>query len=188
MKRYLLREKDEKGRFIKLAIPLSVEEKKIRNIEYQNRYNKKNSERIKEFKKRWAMDNPEKGKQWTKNNLVKVRLIKKKYKETHPNARIANNLRARIVMALKSRKLVKQIKTVELIGCSVLELKNHLEKQFRYGMTWDNRGLRGWHIDHIKPLVLFDLSDLDTQRKAFHYTNLQPLWAKDNLAKKDKYE
>lgn len=61
------------------------------------------------------------------------------------------------------------------------ELRAHLEAQFQAGMSWDNYG--EWHIDHIKPLASFDLEDTDQLKLACHYTNLQPLWAKDNLSK-----
>ena len=71
----------------------------------------------------------------------------------------------------------------ELVGCSMDQLKEHLERQFTEGMTWDNYGFYGWHIDHIIPCVSFDLTDIEQQKKCFHYTNLQPLWAKDNLSK-----
>ncbi len=53
-------------------------------------------------------------------------------------------------------------------------------------MTWDNHGMKGWHVDHVIPLAAFDLRDEGQRRKAFHYTNLQPLWAHDNLMKNDK--
>ena len=76
----------------------------------------------------------------------------------------------------------------ELIGCKFSELKQHLENKFKPGMTWENHGLYGWHIDHIKPCSKFDFTDDNEQKKCFHYTNLQPLWAKENLIKRDKYE
>ena len=82
----------------------------------------------------------------------------------------------------------KSAATLELLGCSVEELKKHLENQFIKGMTWNNYGLHGWHIDHIKPCASFDLTKEEEQRKCFHYTNLQPLWAKDNLSKSNKYQ
>ena len=90
-------------------------------------------------------------------------------------------------MALKNQNQTKGHKTTELIGCGLPELRLYIEKKFKKGMNWNNRGMYGWHIDHIKPLCLFDLSTLAGQKNAFHYSNLQPLWAKDNLAKKDKY-
>jgi hypothetical protein len=55
-------------------------------------------------------------------------------------------------------------------------------------MSWDNYGFRGWHIDHKKPCALFDLSLPEQQRECFHFSNLQPLWAADNLAKGVKSE
>lgn len=80
----------------------------------------------------------------------------------------------------------KSKRAQELIGCTIVELRLHLEKQFRPGMTWDNHNYHGWHIDHIKPLASFDLSDPEQQKQAFHYSNLQPLWAKENISKRDK--
>lgn len=69
------------------------------------------------------------------------------------------------------------------VGCSLAELKRHLEAQFKPGMHWLNNTTEGWHIDHIRPLVAFDLTDPVQQRQAWHYTNLQPLWATENLSK-----
>ncbi len=88
--------------------------------------------------------------------------------------------RARLWHALKGRG-AKSSSTIILIGCSVDHLRQHLEAQFTEGMTWDNHG--EWHIDHINPCASFDLTDAEQQRECFNYTNLQPLWAKDNLSK-----
>ena len=68
-----------------------------------------------------------------------------------------------------------------LIGCSIEKLKKHFEKQFKSDMSWFNYGK--WHIDHIKPCCKFDLRKISEQKKCFHYTNLQPLWAKENFRK-----
>lgn len=102
-----------------------------------------------------------------------------------PMFKIAKNLRGRVNAALKG--IYKSAKTLELIGCSLEFLKSHLEGQFRDGMTWENYG-KTWHLDHIKPCSKFDLLLIDEQKKCFHYSNLQPLLAFENLSKNNKYE
>ena len=102
------------------------------------------------------------------------------------NYKLKINLRNRLLIALKNNQ--KSGSAVSDLGCSVPELKQYLESKFQPGMTWDNWSHSGWHIDHIKPLSRFNLSNREELLKACHYSNLQPLWAKDNLAKKDKYE
>jgi hypothetical protein len=82
----------------------------------------------------------------------------------------------------------KSAKTQDLLGCSIEDLKKHLEASFEPGMTWDNWQHDGWHIDHIRPCASFDLTDPGQQRQCFHYTNLQPLWAADNIRKGAKHE
>ena len=89
--------------------------------------------------------------------------------------------------ALKAQGLKKSLKTMDLIGCTIAELRVHLESKFLHGMSWDNYGIRGWSIDHIKPCASFDLSKHEEQRACFHYTNLQPLWTKDNIKKSSYY-
>ena len=74
---------------------------------------------------------------------------------------------------------------VDIIGCTIEEFKNYIESKFRDGMTWENYGPKGWHIDHIKPYKLFNLLDPEEQKKCCHYTNLQPLWWNENIAKSD---
>ena len=100
--------------------------------------------------------------------------------------KLRRTLPARIKQAIKNAKTEKCDKSVKLLGCSINQVRKHLEAQFLQGMTWDNHG--DWHIDHIKPCVAFDLTDPDQQRECFHYTNLQPLWAEDNLQKAGRYE
>ena len=71
-----------------------------------------------------------------------------------------------------------------MLGCSIDSLKRHLSKKFKIGMSWDNYGIHGWHIDHIIPLS--SAKTIEDIEKLCHYTNLQPLWAKDNLQKSNK--
>ena len=95
-------------------------------------------------------------------------------------------LRLRIWKAIRDNYSEKSFNTIELLGCTIKEVKEHLEKQFKEGMTWDNHGKYGWHIDHILPCASFDLTDPEQQKKCFHYTNLQPLWWKENISKGNK--
>ena len=112
-----------------------------------------------------------------------------KKRMSNPSFRAKKNVRQRIGKILKrllsSNHPNRKASKSQLIGCSRIELKSHLENQFTQGMSWDNYGK--WHIDHIKPLSRFNLHDFKELEKATHYSNLQPLWAKDNLLKGDKY-
>jgi hypothetical protein len=97
------------------------------------------------------------------------------------NFRLLYSLRHRLNMALKGKN--KSVSTIKLLGCSIDLFRLHLESKFTKRMSFNNYGK--WHIDHIKPCASFDLSKESEQRKCFHYTNLQPLWAYDNLSKND---
>jgi len=107
--------------------------------------------------------------------------ISHKKKRLNPEFKLIHNLRSRLRKALKGQSRDKGI--LVLTGCSAAELKIHLESKFEPGMTWDNYG--SWHIDHKIPLNSFDLTDSEQLKVACHYSNLQPLWAEDNLAKSD---
>lgn len=126
-------------------------------------------------------------KKYREENREAVRIRQKKYKKTL-KARLSNNLRTRIHHALKG--LTKSDATIELVGCDIDFLKNYLEAKFTEGMTWATYGKdkTGWEIDHIKPCASFDLSKPEQQQKCFNYTNLQPLWANDNMSKGHKYD
>ena len=96
---------------------------------------------------------------------------------------IKDVLRSRLNSAIKRDQ--KSGSAVKDLGCTIEELKLYLESQFEDNMSWDNHG--EWHIDHIKPLASFDLTNEEELKKACNYTNLQPLWAKDNLKKGAKH-
>ena len=110
--------------------------------------------------------------------------------------KITRTLRSRLtsaVRAYKSKRIVfKKGKTLEMLGCSINFFLKHLEKQFKPGMSWDNHGKqtyqteKKWNIDHIIAIDKFDLTIPEEQQKCFHYTNLQPLWQKDNREKWNK--
>lgn len=118
----------------------------------------------------------EKGKKWIKNKL-----------ENDPSFKMASRQRMRIADLLSKKGIHKKGKTLRLIGCSAKFLSDYIESKFKPGMNWNNYGIYGWHVDHIKPLSKFDLEDPDQQKIAFHYTNLQPLWANENIKKSNKY-
>ena len=96
------------------------------------------------------------------------------------------NLTRRVNEVLRDH--IKSATTMRLVGCTTEELKLHLERQFKPGMSWANHTVKGWHIDHIRPCASFDLTAPEQQKQCFHYTNLQPLWAGENYSKGDKYE
>jgi hypothetical protein len=98
--------------------------------------------------------------------------------------KIKGNLRNRLNKAINGN--YKTGSAVKDLGCSIEDFKLYMESQFQPGMSWDNHTVNGWHIDHIIPLSKFDLTDHEKLKKACHYSNLRPLWAKDNLSKSDK--
>jgi len=105
---------------------------------------------------------------------------------------IGVNLRARVGLALRTHPATQSASVTawirDLIGCTISELITYLQSKFLPGMSWENYGRKGWHIDHIRPLSSFDLTDVEQRRIAFHHTNLQPLWASDNWRKGGRYD
>ena len=149
---------------------LTEEERISRKLEQGRIYRLKNRNELNE-----------KQKVYNKNNLEKKRnYLNLKYKNDL-QFKLKVSLRNRISRALKRGQ--KNGSAVRDLGCSVDELKTHLESKFLPGMTWDNWKPDGWHIDHVVALYSFDLTDRKQFLKACHYTNLQPLWAKDNSRK-----
>lgn len=104
---------------------------------------------------------------------------------TDPQFKIIHTLRQRIRDALRRIKI--KGKSIALLGCTIDEFKAHIESKFRDEMSWENHGNHGWHIDHIRPCSSFNLASLEAQQICFHYSNMQPLWAHENLKKSWKF-
>lgn len=117
---------------------------------------------------------------WRKKNWAKVLQSRRRLQY-----RIPSVMRSRICKALKSQKAIKSSNLSGLLGCTLLELRKHLERQFRPGMSWANYG-PVWHVDHKRPCSSFDLSNPGQQKLCFGFGNLQPLFARDNLTKSSR--
>jgi hypothetical protein len=147
---------------------------KERNKKYSKEYRIKNSEKIKKRMKLYRIRSKEKIATYVRTKF-----------QNDLKFRTLMNLRHRIYMALKGT--VKSKRTIDLLGTSIDNLWNHLEKSFRPGMTKNNYG-RVWHVDHKIPCAAFDLTKPKEQSKCFHFTNLQALFVKENLSKGAKLE
>ena len=180
---------------------------------YNSEWENKNRVRRNQYRKEWRKDNANHCKAYLADYRAKNReRINRQKRESYarkkqdpswvarknamqfasnnknPQTRLAIMLRTRIYRALNCKNAKRAYKSIKLLGASISKVKKHLESLFQEGMTWDNHSRDGWHIDHIIPCASFDLTDPKQQLKCFHYTNLQPLWAKDNLSKKDKIQ
>ncbi len=145
---------------------------------FKNYYEINKKELLKTFKQYYKKNKEKMLKQIIKNNKIRY--------QKNLRYKLEINLRRRVNLALKGKD--KALSTMFLIGCEIDYLMYHLQEQFQLGMSWDNYGLHGWHIDHIKPCAKFDLSIPEEQHKCFNFKNLQPLWAIDNYRKSDRYE
>ena len=176
-----------------------------KNQDYQKKWQEENKDKTRKYQQKYYKKNKVtrlvKSKEWRMNNIEKSRLSKKKWREKNKDRinklwmdryydryrndqqfKLSKNLRNRINKILLG--INKSSDTLSLLGVkSVNEIKEYIELKFEKGMSWNNYNFETWHIDHIKPLHSFDLTKKEEQKKAFHYTNLQPLWAKDNLIK-----
>jgi hypothetical protein len=168
--------------------------------EYNKKYYKKNKKRLRARTAKYRKDHPEymiewrknnqhltskQKREWVENNRDKINKNERRRRKKDHAYRVKKNLRRRVNEAI-TRPSIKCDSTFKLLGCSLEKFLEHLEKQFTKGMSWQNYGNKGWHIDHIKPCASFDLTDPEQQKICFHYTNLQPLWAEDNLRKSYK--
>lgn len=154
---------------------------RLKNPEYNKEYYSKNLNYFKNYN-----DNTtEKRKIWQQNNYDRITENRRKRWEKYPELKLKARLRSYYWFHLKKSKTSKTNSSIKMLGCSIQEFKEKLESMFEPGMTWDNYG--EWHLDHIRPCASFDLSDPVQLAECFHFSNFQPLWAKDNLQKGSKY-
>lgn len=160
--------------------------------EYNKKYWQNNIEKLTKINKEYYKNNKEhfkvRNKEYYENNKKQIfkqcNIRKKQRKQEDINYRLSCNLRTRLSNALKRDQ--KAGSAIDDLGCSIDEFKKYIESQFEEWMTWDNYG--DWHIDHIKPLANFDLTDKEQLKKACHYTNLQPLEKTKNIIKSNNID
>lgn len=157
---------------------------------YRQKWLCNNRDQYKQSCQLWASKNKKQvyntKKEWRKKNKEYFRKHQREYKaqkrQDDPMFRITSNLRNRVRKAIKG--INKSQTTIELLGCSIEDFKQHIEKQFKKGMTWNNYGK--WQLDHIRPCCSFDLTDPKQQKECFNYSNTQPLWKKEHREKTTK--
>ena len=178
-KKYCQDKKSQKNEYNRKYRTLGYVKQKIQI--QQKIYRETNKLQLKLQKQNWYQKNKDRIREAKRNNKSQQREWQRIRMSTNITAKLSSILRGRLNKALNGN--YKSGSAVSDLGCSISEFKSYLESKFQPGMTWDNYGLYGWHIDHIKPLANFDLTDRKQLLEACHYTNLQPLWAKDNLSK-----
>jgi endogenous inhibitor of DNA gyrase (YacG/DUF329 family) len=187
----------------RFASPENREKKRERDREYSAKNREKlrlkareywlaNKVLVREKQRKYAEKNKDKKQAYFLANKDVIRKNHAKWcakqRRKNPIYKLHDNITSLIGLSLKTGKCGKRTK--EILGYSIDQLKKHLEKLFKPGMTWENYGKNGWHVDHRIPLRVFNITsvnDIDFKR-AWSITNLQPLWAHDNLAKNGKIE
>lgn len=172
-------------------------------IAYRKQWSENNKEHIKQYGKQWYAKNKEykasidkvmrqqnkkrialSNRLWCQKNRQRINDYRKNRWQTDIEYRLKGVLRSRFYSAL--RRNAKTDSAIKLLGCPVPEFKQFFESKFQYDWTWGNWG-KVWEIDHIRPLSSFDLTNPEELKKAFHYSNLQPLSITENRSKNDKW-
>lgn len=144
----------------------------------------KTAEYNREAVRKFRMEHPDRWKEIKNRSRIKTQKHINAYfykrLATLPDVKLVHSLRSRMRDAL--RRNSKATTTVKFLGCSIEDFWIYLESKFEPGMSRENLG-KVWHIDHIVPCALFDLSNPEHQRRCFHFSNLQPLFALENQRK-----
>ena len=177
----------QKNREVKLAYYHLNKDKKR---ESRRLYQINNQSTIKKYREANKEKTAKRIKEYSLRLEIKVRR-NKKYIERWNNDvifKLGKLIKGGLIKSLKKIKNKKTSRTVEYLGCGISEFKIYFEKLFTEGMTWEKYLSGEIHIDHIIPCAIFDLSKHEAQKICFHFTNLQPLWKKNNLEKRAKID
>ena len=175
---------------IKKSKDYKIQNKEHNKIIDKQRYSRQRETKL-AYQKEQRLNKPEYMKNYRINKKKRIRQVTNAWKKhklkTDLNFKLKQNIKTRIISVLKGTS--KSENTAKLLGCSIDKFIMYLEAQFWKDerIDWITYGPRGWHLDHIRPCASFDLTDPEQQKICFHYTNMQPLWWKDNIAKADKY-
>lgn len=161
------------------------DEWRANNPDYNKNYYISNIEKIKQTQKKWKSKN--------KSKIIENRNIHKESRNERQRKKYNSNVEYKIKKIFHRRfhhflKSNVSSRMEYYIGCTLEELRLHIESLWLDGMSWENHSITGWHIDHIIPVNSFDYSNEkleESLKKCWHYSNLQPLWSKDNIAKSD---
>ncbi len=153
-------------------------------------YNNSHSDKIKLSRDKYYKENfkhiSKLRSKWNKNNRHVINQYDNYKYHNDFNFKISKLLRCNLGRIIKLQNTIKSKRTLELLGCTIEQFKQHIEQQFKPEMMWDNHG-QIWEIDHIKPCSSFDLSDFKQQEICFHYTNMQPLFKTTEIAESFGY-
>jgi hypothetical protein len=185
-------EREEYRKIHKIELKIQNKEYRRTHKQEQEEYYLKNRKQLlqqfKDYRDEHRVEIKELNKKYYLKNKKLLLQKHKKYmnnrRKNDINFRLLCSLRHRLNMVLRGKN--KSISTLKLLGCHIDLLKFYLQSKFQPGMSFDNYGK--WHIDHIIPCARFDLSKVSEQKKCFNYTNLQPLWKKENLSKRSKIQ
>ena len=200
----------ERARYAKRDAKAYRAKNRDRIASYQKAYRASHRNERREYIRSRVMDDPsfqkEQHRKWLAVNVDRVRARRKRYYEsnksriltrlrewkqhkaaTDPTYRLKCALRGRLGCAIRRARGHKSERTMSLIGCDAETLRRHIETLWSPGMSWANYGHDGWHVDHVRPCASFDLTNPEQQKACFHWTNLQPLWAADNIRKGDAW-
>ena len=154
-----------------------------KNLDRGKKYRENNKEKVIKRSDKWRKENSDYNSIYYQKNKDKINEYYSLKKKNDPIFKLKSHYRSKLNKILGTNKSKT---TFSIIGCTPHQLKEHIESKFKEGMSWENHGLFGWHIDHIIPL-----SSAKTEEELYklcHYTNLQPLWSKDNLKKSNKLD
>jgi hypothetical protein len=167
----------------------NIEEQRVKHKEWRSNnldcnkfYYEKNKESVLLKNKNWRENNKLKLKEYRESKKDVFNSQTRDRRKNNVINNLSNRIRSRMSLYVKKLEIKKTNRTFDIVGCTPKSLRDYLEEKFTLDMNWDNQGK--WHIDHIIPLS--SAKTEDELYKLCHYTNLQPLWAEDNLKKSNK--